>query len=191
HTIMKLKYLYISTLILILGSCTKGFDDIENPNSSTIVPPSVLFTGVSRSAFGGLAEAGQQAAQFYVSYNGGALDEITYYFQRNSFSEYSHLRNVERLRIEAESQDAPAYYLGLAKFLKAYLFVQLTQKVGDIPYSEALLAKDGIVSPKYDSQKNIYMNVLKELEEANELIPATGTVVGDIIFDGSLLKWKK
>ena len=188
---MKLKYLYISTLILLLGSCTKGFDDIENPNSSTVVPPSVLFTGVSRAAFGGLADAGQQAAQFYVSYNGGALDEITYYFQRNSFSEYTHLRNAERLIIEAENQNAPTYYLGLAKFLKAYLFVQLTQKVGDIPYSNALLAKDGVIQPVYDSQKDIYIDVLKQLEEANDLIPATGTVVGDIIFDGSLLKWKK
>ena len=114
---MKLKHIYIFVLTLILSSCTKGFNDIKNPNSSTTVPSSVLFTGISRATFAGPQEAGQQAAQFYVSYSGGALDEITYFFQRNSFSEFDILRNVERLRIE--------------------------------------------------------------------------TVVGDIIFDGSLLKWKK
>lgn len=188
---MKAIYVYMTMIILTMGACTKGFNDIENPNSSTVVPPAVLFTGVSRAALGGLAEAGQQAAQFYVSYNGGALDEITYFFQRNSFAEYDILRNVEQLRIETEQQKAPEYYLGLAKFFRAYLLVQLTQKVGDIPYSEALMAKDGVTSPKYDTQKAVYVGVLKELEEANNLIPATGTLTGDIIFDGTLLKWKK
>src|SRR5690606_8048201 len=131
------------------------------------------------------------SSQFYVSLNGGALNEITYEFGRNALSEYNTLRNVEKLRFEAERQDAPEYYLGLVKFFRAYLFVQATQKVGDIPYSEALKADENILTPKYDSQRDIYIDVLKELDEANDLIPATGTITGDIIFGGSLLKWKK
>lgn len=178
-------------MILVLSSCTKGFDDIENSNNSTIVPPSTLFTGISRSTFVGLGEAGQQSAQFFVHTNGGALDEITYFFRRNNFSEYDILRNVERLRIETINQKAPEHYLGLAKFFKAYLMVQLTQKVGDIPYSDALKADENVVRPKYDTQKDLYIAVLRELDEANDLIPATGTVTGDIIFDGTLIKWKK
>lgn len=188
---MKRKLLYIALSVLALGGCTKGFNDIENSNNSTIVPPSTLFTGVSRATFTSVGEAAQQASQFYVSLNGGALNEITYEFGRNALSEYNILRNVEKLRYESERQDAPAYYLGLVKFFRAYLFVQATQKVGDLPYSEALKATEGILSPKYDTQRDIYIGVLKELEEANELIPATGTITGDIIFDGTLLKWKK
>lgn len=183
--------IYTCFLILLISSCTSGFDDIENSNNPTTVPPSVLFTGVSRSTFNGLAEAGQQSAQFFVHYNGGALDEITYFFQRNSFAEFDILRNVERMRVETELQNEPSYYLGLAKFFRAYLTVQLTQKVGDIPYSESLGAVEGIVQPKYDKQKDVYIGVLSDLEEANDLIPSSGTVTGDIIFDGSLLKWKK
>jgi hypothetical protein len=188
---MKLKLLYIVLSALALGGCTKGFNDIENPNNTTIVPPSTLFTGISRSTFASVGEAAQQASQFYVHLNGGALNEITYEFGRNAMSEYNILRNVEKLKFEAERQNAPSYYLGLVKFFRAYLFVQATQKVGDIPYSEALKAEEGLLTPKYDKQRDIYIGVLQELEEANDLIPATGTITGDIIFDGSLLKWKK
>ena len=188
---MKLKLVYIVLSALTLSGCTKGFNDIENPNSTTIVPPSTLFTGISRSTFNSVGEAAQQASQFYVHLNGGALNEITYDLGRNALSEYNVLRNVEKLKFEAERQNAPAYYLGLVKFFRAYLFVQATQKVGDIPYSEALKAAEGVLAPKYDKQKDVYIGVLKELEEANDLIPASGTLNGDIIFDGSLLKWKK
>src|SRR5690606_38540522 len=188
---MKINLLYIALSIIALSSCTKGFNDIENPNNTTMVPPSTLFTGISRSTFTSVVNAGQQSSQSYVSLNGGALNEITYEFGRNALSEYNTLRNVEKLRFEAERQDAPEYYLGLVKFFRAYLFVQATQKVGDIPYSEALKADENILTPKYDSQRDIYIDVLKELDEANDLIPATGTITGDIIFGGSLLKWKK
>lgn len=188
---MRLKLLYITALVLILGSCTTGFDDIENPNATTIVPPHTLFSRISRSTFNSVAAVGQQAAQFYVSLNGGALDEITYEFKRNNLNEYNILRDVEKLTFETERQNAPEYYLGLAKFFRAYLFVQATQKVGDIPYFEALKANEGVLAPKYDLQRDIYIDVLKELEEANDLVPPSGTVAGDIIFDGDLLKWKK
>ena len=188
---MKLKLVYIILSALALSGCTKGFNDIENSNSTTIVPPSTLFTGVSRATFASVGEAAQQASQFYVHLNGGALNEITYDFGRNNLAEFNILRNVEKLKFEAERQNAPAYYLGLVKFFRAYLFVQATQKVGDIPYTEALKAGEGVLTPKYDTQKNVYIGILKELEEANDLIPATGTLNGDIIFDGSLLKWKK
>src|SRR5690606_6381051 len=67
----------------------------------------------------------------------------------------------------------------------------LSERLGDIPYSEAMKGEEEVYYPKYDTQKQVYLGCLEELEKANELIPTTGSIDGDIIFDGSLLKWKK
>lgn len=180
-----------AVLLLTLASCRKGFNDIKNENASTTVPPYLLFTSATRATFAGTAEMGQQAAQFYVNYNGGQLDEITYYFQRTNYNEYATLRQVERMRKEAKAGNYPTYYEGLAKFLRSYLFYQLTMRLGDIPYSDALNALNGVTAPKYDKQKDVFIGILKELDEANELIPASGTIVNDLMFAGDLNKWKR
>ncbi len=190
--VLKLKGALICTVLLLsLVSCRKGFKDIKNENASTTVSPYLLFTSATRATFTGTGEMGQQAAQFYVNYNGGQLDEITYYFQRSNFNEYSTLRQVERMRIEAKAGNYPEYYEGLAKFLRSYLFYQMTMRVGDIPYSDALNAMNGVTAPKYDKQKDVFIGILKELEEANQLIPVSGNIVNDLMFAGDLNKWKR
>ncbi|MFB6230290.1 MAG: SusD/RagB family nutrient-binding outer membrane lipoprotein [Salinibacter sp.] len=82
----------------------------------------------------------------------------------------------------------------VAKIMKVFIFHRLTDLYGDIPYSEAGLAfYEGISKPKYDKQKNIYDSMLKELETAvgqfDQSKPMYGN--GDIMFDGSIAKWKK
>src|SRR5690606_889613 len=50
----------------------------------------------------------------------------------------------------------------------------------------------GILQPKYDMQEDIYNGILADLEAANALFDeSAGTVVGDILYSGDLLKWKK
>lgn len=187
------KYLLL-TLILIVSivSCTRNFDDLQvNPNKPGEVPPSLLFTYLQRYAFQG-SNFGQMSAQYYVNYfNGGILDEATYYWQRVNYNLYTTVRNAQMMVEEAERIGAPDYFKGIAHLFRAYTFVTLTERVGDIPYSEAMKGRDGIYYPKYDTQKEVYLGVLDELEKANELIPSTGNIEGDITFDGSLLKWKK
>jgi len=43
----------------------------------------------------------------------------------------------------------------------------------------------------YDTQQSVYNNVLAELENANNLIDGLGSVAGDILFGGDMMKWKK
>lgn len=184
--------IYISLILLACVSCTAGFDDIKNTNNTTMVPPYTLFTSISRASFASVSEAGQQASQYYVTITGENIHEVNYELDRNNLNEYNILRNVEKLKFEAERQESPQYFLGLYHFFRAYLFVQATQKVGDIPYSEALKASESTIAPKYDTQKDIYLGVLHELEEANRLLTgAEGTVSGDIMYGGDLFKWRK
>ncbi|UZD24054.1 SusD/RagB family nutrient-binding outer membrane lipoprotein [Algoriphagus halophytocola] len=63
---------------------------------------------------------------------------------------------------------------------------------GDLPYSEALLAEEGITQPKYDPQSEAYMAMLSDLESALSSINESGDPIrNDVLYDGDLTKWKK
>ena len=85
-------------------------------------------------------------------------------------------------------------YAALGKFFRAYFFDQMSKRVGDLPMTDAL---KGITNtaPKYDSQKVIYVQILKWLDDANAdlatVIARGETVSGDFYFGGDLKKWQK
>ncbi|SHG64986.1 Starch-binding associating with outer membrane [Chryseolinea serpens] len=82
-----------------------------------------------------------------------------------------------------------------ARILRAFLFHRLTDYYGSVPYSEALQGVDKIYFPKYDKQKDIYADLLKELDEASAALsdanPDEGFGAADLYFDGDIAKWKK
>ena len=51
---------------------------------------------------------------------------------------------------------------------------------------------EGEFTPAYDTQEEVYLGILQELTEANEMLSSEGGEIGgDIIYDGDILKWKK
>jgi hypothetical protein len=82
-----------------------------------------------------------------------------------------------------------------SRILRAFLFHRLTDYYGSVPYFEANKGVDRIFFPKYDKQKEIYADLLKELDEATAALAATndpeGFDVADIIYDGDIEKWRK
>jgi Starch-binding associating with outer membrane len=81
------------------------------------------------------------------------------------------------------------------RIIRAFLFSRLTDYYGSIPYSEALKADEGIFFPKYDKQKDIYKDLLKELDEATTGLgaadPTDGFAAADMYYSGNITKWKK
>jgi len=84
-------------------------------------------------------------------------------------------------------------YRALAKVFRAMYFYNLTLTFGDIPYSQALKGEiETIYQPEYDTQKEVFLGILKELEEANDSLAASDEVIeGDIIYNGNLTNWRK
>jgi hypothetical protein len=82
--------------------------------------------------------------------------------------------------------------IAVAKILKAYIYWFLTDRWGDIPFSEALKGKGGF-TPKYDKQQDIYNGLFKLLDEANAaIVTGAGTNIrNDIMYNGDMVKWKK
>ncbi|MEJ7827148.1 MAG: SusD/RagB family nutrient-binding outer membrane lipoprotein [Segetibacter sp.] len=79
--------------------------------------------------------------------------------------------------------------VAVAKILKAYIYWHMTDRWGDIPYSEALKGKENF-TPKYDKQQDIYNSLFTLLDEANAAI-VTGNIKNDIMYNGDMTKWKK
>ena len=82
--------------------------------------------------------------------------------------------------------------MGMARILRVFIYHRITDTHGDIPYSEAGKGYiDGTLKPKYDAQQDIYMDMLKELEEAVAQIGGSSTMgVSDVMFGGNTTKWK-
>ncbi|HEX5172369.1 MAG TPA: SusD/RagB family nutrient-binding outer membrane lipoprotein [Cyclobacteriaceae bacterium] len=82
-----------------------------------------------------------------------------------------------------------------ARILRVFLFHRATDYYGSVPYFEAVNSSENVFFPKYDKQKDIYADLLKELEEATAALgaedPADGFAEADLYFDGDTDKWKK
>ena len=80
--------------------------------------------------------------------------------------------------------------IATARIMKAFIFWKLTDRWGDIPYSEALKGSEDI-TPKFDKQEDIYKDLFKELKEAAAQIDGGLGVQGDIILNGDMNAWKR
>ncbi len=162
----------VALALLIVGAtgCSKKFEEYSlNKNLPTSVPSGVVLKGVLNNivTFPGGEE--DKACQFYVS-------NYTYYGDNKYWNgsaglSYGVLNNVismEELAYNANgSSNNPYHALGL--FLRAYFFTEMSKKVGDLPMTEALQGTANI-KPKYDSQKQIFLQSLNWLDSANIIL---------------------
>ena len=185
------KVLFILLSILVIQSGCKKFSEFQtDPNKSTISTPDLLLNAIAQSAFQS-TDIGAALACRQMVYTDAASLQQYYGWARAGFDGYKNLRQVLKMEQAATTQGKPEY-LPLAKFFRAWYFLQLTQTFGDIPYSDALKGDDGVNAPVYDNQQDIYFNILEDLKAANGLITSgTAQVQGDIIYNGNMQQWKR
>lgn len=177
---------------LFLASCEKLTEINNNPNEAQTTHPQALLTKVEWSAFTTWRGTGPLYALKMIVQTDGENSNQIYSWQRGGFGQYSHLRNIVKMEEEAQRIGADSYQ-ALAKFFRAYYFYNLTLTFGDIPYSEAGKGESAqIFTPKYDTQKDVFVGILKELEEASEILKKNSSFIdGDIIFKGDTKRWIK
>ncbi len=168
---VKYKIIFALTGLVILVGCSKKFEDFsKNKNLPLAVPPGLILKAVLKDIVvypGGYEDkAGQYIASNYTYYGDNK------YWTGSASLNYGTLNNIVSMEALAKkassgSDDNPYHALGL--FLRAFLFVNMSEKVGDLPMTEAL---QGIANstPKYDTQKEIFMQSLKWLDTANTLM---------------------
>lgn len=88
------------------------------------------------------------------------------------------------------------YNAGIGKVIMAATLGISTDLFGDMPYSEALQGDQNMLTPKFDTQEQIYTALLGMLDAAIVDLgkPAAENLVavkGDVIYSGNVAKWKK
>lgn len=78
--------------------------------------------------------------------------------------------------------------IAIARILKAYIFWTITDRWGDVPYSQALT---GEIKVDFDTQETIYKDLIKELTESVAQFTTGAAIKGDIAYNGDITKWKK
>jgi hypothetical protein len=187
---------------LLLGSC-QNFEELEkNPNQPTSVPASLVFNGVLNDMY---SEFNSNLVPWNDAHVWNQFNAVNYnYYGNNEYSwtgttlNFLTLKNVLKMEEEAAKSFGAGTtnaYGALGKFLRAYFYYNMSIRVGDLPLMEALKGLEA-PAPKYDTQKEIFKEILALLEQANtemtELNKAGNTLLaGDIYFGNDLKQWQK
>jgi hypothetical protein len=188
---------FVTALVIISTGCSKKFDDMEqDPNRPVNVPASLVFSGVLNDLNPGAWNQVNRWSQFSNS-NYAYYDDQEYNWTGVSFAPYNTIKNIIKMEEEALRSGADVLnpYSALGKFFRAYFFYDLTMKVGDLPMTDALKGLESS-TPVYDSQKDIFIQILKWLDESNMDLAALAfkgdnLLTGDFYYNNDLEKWRK
>jgi hypothetical protein len=210
------RFIIISVLVLSSGLFTQcdfgDFGDINvDPNNPSIPDTRFLYIDAVRSS----------APNFYVNsaYDAWTLYYPQYVSERNSIqftrfeiqtfdagsyytSSLKDLNLIISLNTDESTKSGSnvlalgtsnANQIAVARTLRAYIYMHLTDVVGMLPYSDAIKGLEGNFQPKYDTQEEIYTDLNRELEEAHaqfdENAPLNSSY--EILYGGDIAKWKK
>lgn len=203
-----LKYKWVSFLLIVtfaIASCSKFEEMNIDPNSPTNVPTSGLLTQAQANLVynfnGELAQLGSQYVQHFTqieyteksNYGDDGISNFSsvYLGGLTDLQEIINLNESEKTKTEVLKYGDNENQIAVAKILQAWAFHNMTDVWGDIPYSEALLGNDDVITPVYDTQEAIYDGLIVQLNDAIALINTNPTVEldGDLIFGGDMTMW--
>ena len=204
---MKTRIIKTITSLLLVGlvitGCQKG-DLLSNPNvasESSTIPASLLLNQLTANF---LKEEEPIISNVY-KWNQNIVSNYTYYYGTNGYTWTNTTHKYDQIKycVKMEEQALKAYgnntnvYHALSKFFRAYSFIWLSNRVGDIPMDEA--GNPNILTPKYNTQKEVFKKSLMLLDTANMLMGNLTTAAnrntkvdatGDI-FGLTYLQWQK
>ena len=190
----------LGAFLLLLSSC-QNFEVLEkDPNRAVSAPASLVLNGVLNDFYNNVNSGsawGDKARwnQFYCSnYNYYATNEYSW---TTTDLWFFTLKNVTKMEEEAKKAGLPDQnpYSALGKFFRAYFYEDMTRRAGDLPLTDALKGLE-ITTPKYDSQKAVYVQILKWLDASNDDLTALiakgdANLAGDFYLGNDLRKWQK
>ncbi len=207
---MKNTILILLVALVFLGSSCKDFLSVneKNPNTASKVEVSLLLP----AALNGVSNTMNNPRRFEFVYLWHGMWSISAgYSQPQNLVQYKLLNsnyqgaflefytvgnNLDIIEKSGKLDANNVYYVAIAKIFKAYIFQNLVDCWGNVPYSEAFKTPS-VLKPKYDDQKNIYKDLVIQLDSAinlignapSSVIPISGS--SDIIYAGDMSLWQK
>jgi hypothetical protein len=201
-------YAALSAVLFTTSCSEKYLDDVNtNPNAATAANtnPNYLLTDgqltFANTGYGELlypAPAIQALASTFNYYGNG--DKYTNSggftgYQGLLFGQgYTALSRLQQAIDVANAQGATRYtnVIAVSNIMKVMIFQRITDTYGDIPFTQALQATQGITTPQYDKQQDMYPALLTQLDAAiTSLDPAGPKAAGDLLYGGDVAQWKK
>lgn len=198
----KTKVVLLLTSILFL-SCNDYLDVDTDKDNPTNAPLNLLLTNI---------EVNLNKVTDFQDYTGDILQVYTHQItvreeqdqygakvnnvnmQNDWDNLYSTLTDIETL-IKQGKESENLVYVGIGQMQKAYLMSVAVDLWGDVPFSEATQLKSGIVSPKFDNQKEIYAAIFQLIETAKANIASDDGLLkpkeDDLFYGGDPEKWIK
>ncbi|MEJ7693382.1 SusD/RagB family nutrient-binding outer membrane lipoprotein [Daejeonella sp.] len=187
---MKKKFIYAIVILFIAGitGCSKleDFGDTNvNPSATTDPIIGALLTNAQ-------SNLGTYASMTRPGLYGQYFSE-TQYTENSLYStpqlpfagEYAGVLNdFQNIINQGKSKNMST----IAKILKQYVFWKITDRWGDVPYTEALTV--GVLQPKYDKQEDIYKGMISALKAAVGEFDGS-IITGDVVNNGSVDAWKR
>ena len=190
-----------------ITSCTSDWLDVNTtPNDplAANVSPDFILAGAQSRAQGVQSVTMNRLGNVYMynwganvnAFTGGLSQEFSLTLTTSFYSGiwdglFNRIGNFQ----EIINSDYENYenHKAIAKIMKVYYYQYLVDIYGDVPYTEAFQRTDNL-TPVYDNQKDVYFNLIGELDEALELIngiTAETFNVGaeDVIYNGIMTKW--
>ncbi|WP_153637652.1 SusD/RagB family nutrient-binding outer membrane lipoprotein [Prolixibacter sp. NT017] len=195
-----LTYIFLLIFSLFTAVSCSNFEEINtDPNKTNQVTSSMLATQVLKDTYRfwnpnpsdftsgnlfnkhiAMLETNPNPGQYYYSY-----------WPYGSFGAYSRLTDLQYMTQYAEGSKFESSYKGLQLFMKAWFGFSATLDMGDVPYSEAGMATEGITQPKYDKQADVFAEILSDLQKAEADFAQGTNFDGDIMYGGDVTKWRK
>lgn len=195
-----------SLLTLSLSSCSDWLDvnvDPENPSSVSTTYQTRLahieFYTNSANQFAAWRSS-MAMGDWTRYYNGSTYWNMSYWNPQTGAVTTSYqwwfvgaASNVDDMYNKALAAEA-WHYAGVAKVIRAYGFMLMTDLHGEMPYTDAIGEN---ATPVYDNGKTIYLGCLNELDEGIELLQRTQDASlptlaeGDFWNNGDANKWLK
>lgn len=203
---MKTNSIYTYLICTLLSVSMNSCDDFEeyntNPDESTKVTSSMLATnlilGVMKEQSTTKTFLRDDMLSKYIAWTEG--NDIDYAFNKlgrvNDYTEFSDknmvmLNNVQKMIDFSTNEKLKNSYTALGHFIRASKFFYLTMHVGDIPYSDAFNGDNDNYRPTYDTQKEVFLGLLNELDKADQLFQNGENFEGDPVYGGDITKWRK
>ncbi len=193
--------LLLTVLVLAVGACDTFDVSNDNPDVALSIEnnPELLLTNIQRNAINNMVGSAWSEGNLMAQYGARIVftefDLFNWGDQSGTWNSfYLSLRDARELRSIAQIKSHNSYE-AVSLIMQAWIGQILTDMWGDVPFSQAAAATadEPIYTPAYDSQEEIYTQLLDYLDQANSLLGASylPNIKGDIVFNGDLAKWRK
>ncbi|WP_295118973.1 SusD/RagB family nutrient-binding outer membrane lipoprotein [uncultured Chitinophaga sp.] len=193
---------------LFLSSCTKDFKEINtDPNKTTTALPQQLLAPalVNIVTYNMIRNRNfnNELMQVTVDMNDSDGRVFRYdfnntwadYLYNNWYIQLSNLKDLYRVAADTTGPNYNKTYMAISLICQSWVYSMLTDAYGDVPYFNSNKGRDSVIyEPAFDRQKDIYLDIFKQLETANTLLTGAADLTvtaSDPIYGGKASLWRK